>query len=124
MRDKRKIKRGLLERRKKRVRKKVKGNSLRPRLTVYKSLNHIYAQVVNDEEQKTLLGASSLTPELKKSLNGKETKIEISKKVGMFLAKLAKEKGIKRVVFNRNRYRYHGRVHSLAEGAREGGLEF
>lgn len=124
MRDKKKIKRGLSERRKKRVRKKVRGNSLRPRLTVYKSLNHIYAQVVNDEEQKTLFGASSLTPELKKNLNEKETKIEISKKVGLFLAKLAKERGIIKVIFDRNRYRYHGRVRSLAEGAREGGLEF
>ncbi|KPL01656.1 MAG: 50S ribosomal protein L18 [candidate division Zixibacteria bacterium SM23_73_2] len=124
MRDKKKRKEELSEKRKKRVREKVKGNSLKPRLTVYKSLNHIYAQLIDDEEQSTLLGASSLSPEIRKSLNDKQNKTQISKTVGNYVAKLAKEKGIILVVFDRNRYRYHGRIRSLAEGAREGGLKF
>jgi len=124
MRDKKKTKKELSERRRKRVRKKIKGSGLRPRLAVYKSLNHIYVQLINDEEQRTLVGASSLTPEIKKSLDDKKTRTEISKSVGTYMAKLAKDKGISKIVFDRNRYRYHGRVRSLAEGAREGGLEF
>jgi large subunit ribosomal protein L18 len=124
MRDKKKRKKELSEKRKKRVRKKVKGNSQKPRLTVYKSLNHIYAQLIDDQEQSTLLGASSLSPEIRKSLNDKQNKTQTSKIVGNYVAKLAKEKGITLVIFDRNRYRYHGRIRSLAEGAREGGLKF
>jgi large subunit ribosomal protein L18 len=124
MKDKNILKRGLSDRRKKRVKKKIFGKSDCPRLTVYKSLNQIYAQLVDDQNERTITGASSLSPEVKKLLENKNNKITISKKVGIYLARKAKEKGIKKVIFDRNRYRYHGRVKALAEGAREGGLEF
>ena len=106
------------------MRTKIKGTTGQPRLTVYKSLRHIYAQLVDDESGITLTGVSSLNPQVKKEISSEDSKIEISKKVGLFLAKLAKEKGIEKVVFDRNRYPYHGRVKSLAQGAREGGLKF
>ncbi len=112
------------ERRQKRVRQKIRGTQERPRLSVYRSLGHIYAQLVDDLTQKTLLGVSSLTPELAKESTEKDGKIKVAHKVGLFLAKKALEKGIVQVVFDRNRYIYHGRVKALAEGAREGGLKF
>jgi large subunit ribosomal protein L18 len=124
MKDQHKLKRKLADRRKKRVKKKIFGRNDCPRLTVYKSLNQIYAQLVDDQNERTITGTSSLSPEVKKLLDNKNNKITISKKVGIYLARVAKEKGIKKVVFDRNRYRYHGRVKALAEGAREGGLEF
>ena len=107
-----------------RVRQKVKGTQERPRLSVYRSLGHIYAQLVDDLSQKTLLSVSSLTPDLGKELAEKDSKIKVARKVGLYLAKSALEKGIVKVVFDRNRYIYHGRVKALAEGAREGGLKF
>ena len=97
------------------------GTPERPRLCVYKSLRHIYAQLVDDRASRTLTAASSLTPELRSQL---ETKSTVSKKVGLLLATKAKEAGVSSVVFDRNRYPFHGRVKSLAEGAREGGLGF
>ena len=112
------------ERRQKRVRKKVRGTPQHPRLCVYKSLKHIYAQIIDDISGRSITGASSLNPELEKMLEKGENKLKVSKKVGLYLAKLVKEKGIEEVVFDRNRYRYHGRVKALAEGAREGGLKF
>lgn len=107
-----------------RVRQKIKGTQERPRLSVYRSLGHIYAQLIDDLSQKTLLSVSSLTPVLSKELAEKDDKIKVARKVGLYLAKSALEKGIVKVVFDRNRYIYHGRVKALAEGAREGGLKF
>lgn len=111
-------------RRKSRVRGKIRGTADRPRLTVFRSLRKIYAQLVDDNKQSTLAATSSLSSELKKSLKGKESKLEVSRLVGLLLAKQAVEQGIKRVVFDRGLYLYHGRVKALAQGAREGGLEF
>ena len=111
-------------RRQKRVRKKIRGIPNRPRLTVYKSLKHIYAQLVDDLSQSSILGTSSVCPVLKKEMTEKLTKTQIARKVGLQLAILAKEKGIVEVIFDRNRYIYHGRLKALAEGAREGGLKF
>ena len=124
MKDKTKIKGLSSKKRQKRIRKRIKGTQEKPRLTVYKSLRHIYAQLVDDLAQRTLLGVSSLTPALRKEINEKSKKTEIAKRVGLFLAYRAKEKGVERVVYDRNRYIYHGRVKALAEGAREGGLKF
>lgn len=110
--------------RKMRVRKKIMGTSERPRLVVFRSLKHIYAQIVNDEEGKTLLGVSDLTPAVRAQLKPEHKKTDRSVLVGQAIAKLALERGIKRVVFDRAGYRYHGRVKALAEAAREAGLEF
>jgi large subunit ribosomal protein L18 len=124
MKDKTERKRFSSERRQKRVRKKVRGTPEKPRLTVSKSLNHISAQLIDDLSHRTLLGVSSLTPEFMKELTKEETKTQIAKKIGLYLASMAKGKGIVQVVFDRNKYVYHGRVKALAEGAREGGLKF
>ncbi len=111
-------------RRRKRVRKKIVGTSERPRFCVYKSLRHTYAQLVDDRACRTLSTVSSLSSEIRNQIQKQDTKSVISRKVGLFLAKKAQELGITRVTFDRNKYPYHGRVKSLAEGAREGGLEF
>ncbi|MDI6840064.1 MAG: 50S ribosomal protein L18 [bacterium] len=105
------------ERRHKRVRKKIFGTPNRPRLSIYKSLKHIYAQLVNDVNHHTLVFATSIGIK-----NG--TKTEKSKKCGTLLAKLASKNRINEAVFDRGGYKYHGRVRALAEGAREGGLKF
>jgi len=109
--------------RKKRIRKKVRGTAQRPRLTVFRSACHIYAQVVDDELQRTLLAVSSMSTELER---GEETgtKSDIAKKVGALVAKKCLEKEIKKVVFDRNGYVYHGRIKALADAARAAGLEF
>lgn len=104
-----------------RVRKTVVGTTERPRLNVYRSLKNIYAQVIDDSNGTTLVAASSLDKEIGLESGGNK---EAAKKVGNLIAKKALEKGIKEVVFDRGGYIYHGRVASLAEGAREGGLEF
>lgn len=101
-----------------RIRKVVKGTSERPRLCVFRSGAHIYAQIINDDTQSTLLSVSSLSAELK---NGNK---EAAKTVGKKIAEEAKKKGISNVVFDRNGFLYHGRVQALADGAREGGLNF
>jgi len=106
-----------------RVRKKVSGTSSRPRLCVFRSLKHIYAQIINDEEGRTLIFASSLDPEIREEMDGK-TKVEKARIVGTLLGKRAKELGVEAVAFDRGGYRYHGRVKALAEGAREAGLKF
>jgi len=106
-----------------RVRKKVTGTAERPRLTVYRSLNHIYAQLIDDDKGITLASATSNKKSLEDSFKGMK-KTEVSKKVGEMLAENAKAKGITKVVFDRNGYQYHGRVKALADGARDGGLEF
>lgn len=102
-----------------RVRKKVSGTTQRPRLAVFRSLKHITAQIIDDTSGTTLVAASSMEKDLKAAGNA-----EGAKKVGEALAKRAKAKGIASVVFDRGGFRYHGRVASLADGAREGGLEF
>ena len=100
-----------------RIRKKIVGTAERPRLSVFRSNKQIYAQVINDKAGVTLAAASSLGFE-------KMNKTELAKKVGLLLAEKAKAAGVESVVFDRNGYLYHGRVQSLADGAREGGLNF
>ena len=111
------------ERRKLRIRKKVSGSTARPRLTVFRSAKHIYAQVVDDVTGQTLAYASTLSKDLRESL-GDDDKVGAAKKVGALIAKICKSKKIDRVVFDRNGYMYHGRVSALAQAAREAGLEF
>lgn len=108
-------------RRHERVRKKVMGTAERPRLCVYRSLRHMYAQIIDDEAGHTLVSASTL--ELSGQLESTGNK-EAAKAVGELIAKRALEKGIKQVVFDRGGWIYHGRVAALAEGAREAGLDF
>jgi len=110
-------------RRKLRVRKKVRGTEERPRLNVYRSLKHMYAQIIVDTRGETLVSASTLSKELRGKLKSTGN-VEAAKEVGRLIAKKALEKGIKKEVFDRNGFLYHGRVKAVAEGAREGGLEF
>lgn len=110
-------------RRHRRVRKFISGTSVRPRLNVFKSLEQIYAQVIDDESGHTLVSASTIDRELQGTLKGL-TKTEQSQIVGEAVAKRAKEKGVTRVVFDRGGFRYIGRVKALADGARKEGLEF
>ncbi|MFN4131766.1 MAG: 50S ribosomal protein L18 [Caldimicrobium sp.] len=117
-------------RRKRRIRKKIWGTPERPRLSVFRSKKEIYAQIIDDSVGHTLVACSSLTPEIRekiKELKEKgeiKNKIDIARLVGKYLAEKAKAKGINKVVFDRGGYKYHGRVKALADGAREGGLEF
>ncbi len=117
-------------RRKKRVRKKVFGTPEILRLSVFRSKKQIYGQIIDDIKGHTLVACSSLTPEIREKIKELKERGEIKNKldiaflVGKFLAERAKEKGITKVVFDRGGYKYHGRVKALAEGAREGGLEF
>ncbi len=106
-----------------RIRRTVRGEGDRPRLSVFRSLAHIYAQVIDDGRQRTLAAASSLDPEIRADA-GKAKKAEAGRLVGRLIAKRAQAQGVRRVVFDRGGYLYHGRVKALAEGAREGGLEF
>lgn len=108
------------QRRHKRVRAVIKGTAARPRLNVFRSLQHIYAQLVDDDAGRTLASASTQDKEIAGSGGNKEA----ARKVGKLLAERAKEKKITAVVFDRGGYLYHGRVQELAEGAREGGLQF
>ncbi|MBE7044602.1 MAG: 50S ribosomal protein L18 [Ruminococcaceae bacterium] len=108
-------------RRHERVRKNISGTAERPRLNVYRSSKHIYAQIIDDVKGVTLVSASSLEKEFGENYGGN---CDAAKAVGALVAKKALEKGIKAVVFDRGGYIYHGRVAALAEGAREGGLEF
>jgi large subunit ribosomal protein L18 len=104
-----------------RIRKKVRGTTARPRLAIFRSLNHIYAQVIDDEKGETICSASTVE---KKAGAGKGGNIGAAKEIGRLIAERAKEKGISNVVFDRGGYIYHGRVKSLAEAAREAGLKF
>jgi large subunit ribosomal protein L18 len=106
------------ERRVKRVRRTLRGTSERPRLTVFRSLKHIYAQVIDDGAGRTLAAASSA------AVKSPGKKTDVAKAVGKALAEAARASGVTRVVFDRGPYRYHGRVKALADAAREGGLEF
>ena len=114
-------KRELRQRRKKRIRFKVTGSADRPRLSVYRSLNHIYAQVIDDATGKTLAAASTLSPELK---DGKGKKKDLAKEVGKLVARKCQAAQIGAVVFDRNGFNYHGRIAAVADGAREAGLKF
>jgi large subunit ribosomal protein L18 len=102
-----------------RIRQKMAGTLERPRLNVYRSLNHIYAQVIDDQKGETLVSASTLTLKLKTGGN-----VEAAKEIGKAVAEKAVAKGIKQVVFDRGGFLYHGRVKALADAAREAGLEF
>lgn len=106
-----------------RVRKKISGSAARPRLAVYRSLRHMYAQIIDDANGRTLASASTLDPDLRQKLTNKGNR-EAAHQVGLALAAKALARGINQVVFDRGGYIYHGRVQALAEGAREGGLEF
>ena len=106
-----------------RVRKKLSGTAERPRLTVFRSLNHIHAQLIDDVKGTTLISASSISKEITEELKSLKGKISKSKMVGKLVAKKAIEKGITTVVFDRSGYEYHGRIQAVAEGAREGGLK-
>jgi large subunit ribosomal protein L18 len=110
-------------RRRARVRKKVVGTDQRPRVCVFRSSKHIYAQVISDDQGKTLAAVSTLSSQLRES-DKKSKKTELAKLVGLALAQLCKQKNITDVVFDRNGFLYHGRVRAVAEGAREGGLKF
>lgn len=106
-----------------RVRRKISGTSQRPRLAVFRSLHHVYAQVIDDSRGETLVAASSLESQIKTQRDGK-VKSDVSKEIGALIAQRAKEKGINTVVFDRGGYKYHGRIKALADAAREGGLTF
>jgi len=112
-----------LEARHERIRKKVKGTSDRPRLAIFRSLKHIYAQIIDDTAGKSLVTVSTLSRDVRESLGDKK-KTEASRLVGMKVAELAKAKGITNVCFDRGGFLYHGRVKAVADGAREGGLQF
>ena len=110
-------------RRQERVRRRVRGTEERPRLSVFRSGKHMYVQVITDTSGRTVLAVSTLTPELRGQVT-KPATVGAAKEVGKLIARRCQEKGITRVVFDRNGFLYHGRVRAVAEGAREGGLEF
>jgi large subunit ribosomal protein L18 len=109
--------------RKKRIRRKIEGNEARPRLTVFRSDKHIYAQIINDETGATLVSASTLSPEYRE-MEPIKGKVGAAKRVGELVARKAIEKGIAKVVFDRNGFIYHGRIQALADAARQKGLDF
>lgn len=111
------------QRRQRRVRAKVKGTPLRPRLNVFRSARHVFAQIIDDAKGHTLVAASTLDASVRAQAKALKKQDE-AKAVGKLLAQRAIEKGLKQVVFDRGGYQYHGRIKALAEGAREGGLEF
>lgn len=110
--------------RQKRVRKRVRGSNDRPRLCVFRSGKHIYAQIISDESGKTLATVSTLSSEISPELAKKSATIAAAKEVGMLMARVCQEKGITDVVFDRNGFLFHGKVRALAEGARDAGLKF
>ena len=120
MRDQRRQAR---ERRQQRVRKKLQGTDDRPRLCVFRSQRHVYAQVISDAGGRTLLSVSTMSRELRGLLR-RTSDSEAARQVGLHVAKHCKERGITQVAFDRNGFLYHGRVKAVADGAREGGLEF
>jgi len=120
------IKKSRIEQRrhvKTRIRKKIYGTTERPRLTIYRSLHHLYAQVVDDSQAKTIASASTVAKDVRDKLKDVKGRKNLAKQVGMEVAKRAIEKNIKSVVFDRNGYLYHGVVKALADGAREAGLK-
>ncbi len=111
------------DRRRRRIRARLAGSGERPRVSVFRSLTNIYAQVIDDASGRTLISASTVDRAIAKQVEGK-SKVEAAKVVGQVLAERAKAAGIESVVFDRGGFRYHGRIAALAEGAREGGLKF
>ena len=109
--------------RKKRIRRKIEGTEARPRLTVFRSDKHVYAQIINDETGATLVSASTLSPEYRE-MEAIKGKLSAAKRVGELVASKALEKGIAKVVFDRNGFIYHGRIQALADAARQKGLDF
>jgi large subunit ribosomal protein L18 len=107
-----------------RRKKRVYGTKERPRLVVFRSLTNIYGQLIDDSSKGAIVGASSLSKEIRNEVKKSKSKMDTSKVVGKLLAERAKDKKIKKVIFDRNGYAYHGRIKALAEAAREGGLEF
>jgi large subunit ribosomal protein L18 len=107
-----------------RIRKKIAGTPQRPRLAIFRSAKHAYAQIIDDTTGKTLVFVSTLSKELKEEVKQAKTPIARFKMIGVAVAKKALEKNIKEIVFDRGGYLYHGRVKALADGAREGGLKF
>jgi large subunit ribosomal protein L18 len=114
----------LKQRRKWHIRKSVSGTAERPRLSVNRSLKNISVQVINDEEGKTIFGVSTLSKSFASRVSGSCGNVAAATELGKMVAELAKEKNIEKVVFDRSGYLYHGRVKALADGAREGGLDF
>jgi len=112
------------QKRHKRLRRNLGGTEKRPRLAVFRSNNHIYAQVINDDEQSTICAASTLDKDLRSSLKGPASSCDASIAVGQLVAKRAIDKGIQQVVFDRGGNLYHGRVKALANAARDAGLKF
>jgi large subunit ribosomal protein L18 len=110
--------------RKKRVRKKIRGTSERPRLMVFRSSKNIYAQIIDDNASNTLVAASSVSKDIRSKISGERGNKKGASAIGKFIAERALENGIKKVIFDRNGFVYHGRVKALAEAARENGLEF
>lgn len=124
MADKLKIKAARAEKRRGRVRGKISGTSEIPRMSVAKSLRNTFVQIVDDSNQATLVGLSTESKTMADKFDDKDTKTDKARKLGLAAAEIALEKGIKKVVFDRNRFRYHGRIKAVAEGARKQGLEF
>ena len=116
--------RGARQRRHQRIRRKLSGTPDRPRLNVFRSLNHIYVQVVDDLQRRTLVAASDIEPEVRAAVKDGENKTRTAAVIGRVIAERAKAQGIEQVVFDRGGYLYHGRVKALAEAAREAGLKF
>jgi large subunit ribosomal protein L18 len=112
------------EKRKKRVRKKVRGTPERPRLTIFRSSKNIYAQIIDDTTFSTIVDASTVSRDIRPGIKARGGNREGASMIGKYIAERALAKGIKKVVFDRNGFLYHGRVKSLAEAARENGLEF
>ena len=112
------------QRRRMRIRKKVCGMAERPRLSVFRSNKHTYAQLIDDLAGRTLVAANTLSAQVRDKLKDAKGRKDAARLVGSVIAELAKAKGIKRIVFDRAGYRYHGRIRALAEGAREEGLKF
>ena len=106
-----------------RVRQKIGGTAERPRLSVYRSLNHVYAQVIDDSRGETIASASSLDNAIK-SQKDEKRKVDVAELVGSLVSERAKERGVSQVVFDRGGYKYHGRIKALADAARKGGLVF
>jgi large subunit ribosomal protein L18 len=111
-------------RRKKHIRKVVRGTKERPRLVVFRSLRNVYAQLVDDVDMVTITGVSSLSPTLKQDMSSAKTRLERSQKLGEAIAKIAKDRGFTKVVFDRNGFPYHGHIKAIADSARKAGLEF
>jgi large subunit ribosomal protein L18 len=109
--------------RRRRIRKRIKGTTGRPRLCVFRSTKHIYAQIIDDSRGLTLVSASSTEPDIRKQ-DEFDNKVAMATYIGKQIGQRAQEKGIKQVVFDRNGFLYHGRVKAVSEGARESGLEF